>query len=290
MASVFKTPEGERAVREHCFEMIRQWPSPTHHRLATREGETFVTEVGPRDAPAVLLLHGTAANSAMWSSGITGWSRRLRLLAVDIIGDAGMSAPSRPPMHTDAHALWLDDVLEALSLNAVAIIGISLGGWIALDYASRRPHRVERLVVINPGGVGRPRNVLLWALPLLMLGKWGRHKMMEKIAGKVDPDSSGDLSAAAEFTSLIFKHFKPRTASLPQFGDEALERISMPLLAILGGKDVFIDAQDARLRLEAHAKNLTVRFLPDAHHFVPGQEATIEAFLANPAAPVSGGR
>jgi len=290
VTSVFKTPAGERAVKEHCLEMLRRWPSTTQHRLGSREGETVVTEVGPRNGPAVLLLHGTASNSAMWSSNIEGWSRRLRLLAVDIIGDAGMSAASRPALDTEAHALWLDDVLDGLALDTVAIVGISFGGWIALDYASRRPNRVERLVVINPGGVGRPKNVLLWALPLLMLGRWGRRKMMEKIAGKFEPDSPGELSAAAEFTSLIFKHFRPRTASLPQFSDRTLERLEMPLLAILGGKDVFIDARDARLRLQAHAKNLTVRFLPEAHHFVPGQDAAIEAFLTAPVALESEGR
>lgn len=51
----------------------------------------------------------------------------------------GHQSPSRPLMDTAAHVRWLDDVLPALSLNAVSIVGISLGDWIALDDASRGP-------------------------------------------------------------------------------------------------------------------------------------------------------
>ncbi|RCS25698.1 alpha/beta hydrolase [Phyllobacterium salinisoli] len=280
MTSSYRTRAGEIAIQESYLQLLDRWPAPNQrHRVSTGEGETFVIESGPKEAPPVLLLHGTASNSAMWLGDVSGWSRHLRVFAVDIIGDAGFSAASRPPLDSDAHARWLDDVLAALSLERVSLVGISLGGWLALDFATRRPQRVEKLVVINPGGVGRPRNVLLWALPLLMLGGWGRRKMMERIAGKPSGDPSPERDAAAGFTELVFKHFRPRTASLPQFSDEALSRLTMPVMAILGGKDAFIDAPGARARLEAHVDDLKISFLPDAHHFIPGQGPQIEAFL-----------
>ncbi len=281
MTSLYKTPAGEKAVQECYLELLERWPVPNRrHRIPTREGETYVVESGPEEAPVVLLLHGTASNSAMWLGDVPAWSRRLRVFAVDIIGDAGFSASSRPPLDTDAHARWLDDVLAALSLDGVSLVGISLGGWLALDYATRRPERVEKLVLINPGGVGRPKNVLLWALPLLMLGGWGRRKMIERIAGRPGADPSPEHAAAAGFAELIFKHFRPRTASLPQFSDEALKRLAMPVMAILGGKDAFIDASGARRRLEAHVGDLKMSFLSDAQHFIPGQGPQIEEFLA----------
>lgn len=237
-------------------------------------------ESGPVDAPAVVLLRGTASNSAMWLGDVAGWTQCFRVFAVDIIGDAGLSAFNRPPLDADAHALWLDDVLAGLSLQRTSLVGISLGGWLALDYATRRPERVQKLVVINPGGVRQPRNVLIWALPLLMFGRWGRRKMMERIAGAPSGSPSPDAAEATTFFELIFRHFRPRTATLPRFEDAALDWLSMPVLAIIGGKDVLIDAPGTRTRLEAHVHDLTVSFLPGAHHFVPGQALKIEAFLA----------
>jgi pimeloyl-ACP methyl ester carboxylesterase len=281
MNSAFRTPEGARAVHDSYEQLLQRWPSPSRrHLVPTSAGETFVIESGPVDAPPVVLLHGTASNSAMWLPDVAGWTRRLRVFAVDIIGDAGLSASNRPALDTDAHARWLDDVLAALSLQRTSLVGISLGGWLSLDYATRRPERVQKLVVINPGGVGRPRNVLIWALPLLMLGPWGRRKMMQRITGAQSGAPSPDQAEAATFFELIFSHFRPRTATLPRLEDDALDRLSMPVLAIIGGKDVFIDALGTRARLEAHVHHLTVSFLPNAHHFIPGQSSTIEAFLA----------
>lgn len=53
----------------------------------------------------------------------------------------------------------------------------------------------------------------------------------------------------------------------------------MPVMAILGGKDVFIDTEETRRRLEATVDRLTLRFDPDGHHFMPGQTEPILRFL-----------
>ncbi len=54
-------------------------------------------------------------------------------------------------------------------------------------------------------------------------------------------------------------------------------------MAILGGKDVFIDSPGAKRRLEQHVPRLTMRYLPDGHHFMPGQTEAVIEFLAVPA-------
>lgn len=86
-------------------------------------------------------------NAAIWINDAALFSRNFRVLAVDLIGAAGFSAPSRPPIGSDAYALWLDDVLDGLNIRSAMFAGISLGGWMALDYAIRRAERVDRLGV-----------------------------------------------------------------------------------------------------------------------------------------------
>ena len=114
---------------------------------------------------------------AAWPIQRCGWAtsrpgpKHFRVYAVDIIGEAGFSAPSRPPLASEAHALWLDDVMQALSLTRASMVGVSLGGWLALDYATRRPERVESVVVLCPGGVGRQKmRIVFKTVPLRMLG------------------------------------------------------------------------------------------------------------------------
>ena len=132
MTRIYKSAEGERAVRERYLEFLKYWPVPNQQlRVPTREGETFIVACGDENAPPLVLLHGAAANSAMWMGDVAAWAAHFRVYAVDLIGEAGLSAPSRPPLASEAHALWLDDVMQALSLARASIVGrvAAAGGW-----------------------------------------------------------------------------------------------------------------------------------------------------------------
>src|SRR6476660_10488411 len=107
MARIYKSTEGQRAVRERYLTILKRWPVDNQQfRVPTREGETFIIACGDAKAPPVLLLHGSAANSAMWMGDIAAWAPHFRLYAIDTIGEAGLSASSRPPLGSDAHARW----------------------------------------------------------------------------------------------------------------------------------------------------------------------------------------
>jgi pimeloyl-ACP methyl ester carboxylesterase len=291
MSGIYRSADGARAVEELYRAFLARWPVPNEQlRLDTREGETFVVACGPPEAPPLLLLHGSAANSAMWMGDVAAWAEHFRVYAVDMIGEAGLSAPSRPPLASERYAWWLDDVLCALDVGgAVSIVGVSLGGWLALDYATRRPDRVERMALLCPGGVGRLKvGVLIAALALVPLGRWGRRTAMRLVLGEV-PDAPGD------YVMLVNKHFKPRKA-VPLFADDTLRRLSVPTLVIVGGRDRLLDSAGTKRRLEDIAGAgrsglrggparqsgiVTVRLLPDAGHLILGQTGSVLEFLSS---------
>jgi pimeloyl-ACP methyl ester carboxylesterase len=280
MKSIYKSAEGERAVRERYIKFLHSWPAPNRQlRIPTREGETFVVECGLEDAPALILLHGASGNAAMWLADVATWAEHFHVFAIDVIGDAGLSAPSRPPLASAAHALWLDDVMHGLSIERASFLGISNGGWLALDYATRRPERVENLVVFCPGGVVRAKNILIKVLPLLLLGKWGARKVREKIIGRTPANASKAQQLFADFIALIFQHLRPRTERHPVLTDDQLKRLTMPVLAILGGRDVIFDSLAIQRRLEQTLPHAEIRFIPDAGHFIPRQTQAVLDFL-----------
>lgn len=259
---------------------MKHWPTACEQlRVPTREGETFVVVSGPVDAPPLLLFQGSGGNTALWMSDGGAWAAHFRVYAVDMIGEPGLSAPSRPPLDGDAHALWLDDVLRELSLTRVSMVGVSLGGWLALDYATRRPESVERLVLLCPSGVGRQRGDFLFkALPLLLLGAWGRRRLTRMLVAR--PEGGAPIDPrVAQLVSLVQKHFRPRRARVPIFGDAALARLAMPVLLVVGGRDVLLDSAETKRRLERGAPRATVRFLPEAGHVLFGQTIPILEFL-----------
>jgi pimeloyl-ACP methyl ester carboxylesterase len=179
------------------------------------------------------------------------------------------------------YSLWLDEVLRGLSVDRTAIVGVSLGGWLALDYATRRPERVERVAVLCPGGIGRQKVGILFAMiALRMCGAWGKRKLRELILGRPPADPTPPVRAFMNFVSLIQEHFRPRRVKLPVFSDDALRRLDMPVLAIVGARDVLLDSAETKSRLERHVPQAEVVFLPETGHFIPGQAGRVLAFLS----------
>ncbi|MEV4416550.1 alpha/beta fold hydrolase [Catellatospora sp. NPDC049609] len=288
MTAIYRTEAGGQQVRERYVEALRAWPVPAEHRrVPTREGETFVVVCGPEQAPPVLLCHGSSTNTAMWISDVASWAQHFRVHAVDMIGEPGLSAPSRPPLDSEAYADWLDDVLEGLGLTQAAMVGASLGGWLALDYAIRRPHRVSSLALLCPGGVGRQK----WgwigkALLLKPFGLWGQRRTLRTVAGLDMAGAEGFLDGMA----LTFRHFQPRKEPLPVFPDDALRRLTVPMLVIAGDRDAMLDSRDTARRLAAAVPHATVHLLPGVGHSVVGQTEPILAHLRQATAPADAER
>ncbi|MFE0381496.1 alpha/beta fold hydrolase [Streptomyces inhibens] len=277
MSTIYKSEAGASEIQRRYREELRTWPVPAEHmRVPTREGETFVVVSGPEDAPPVLLLHGSGANTTMWRDDITSWARHFRTYAVDLIGEPGLSAPSRPPLASDAYALWLDEVLEGLGITSASIVGISLGGWLALDYATRRPERVTRLALLCPGGLGRQKvGWLVKALLLRPFGRWGMRRSARKVAGLDTPLDRRIL----DHLVLTFTQFKPRTERLPVFSDDALGRLTMPVLVTVGGRDAMFDSEETARRVRQCVPQATVNLLPEVGHAILGQTDSVLAFL-----------
>jgi len=278
MTAIYRTAAGGRAVEQRYREILRLWRVPSEQRtIPTREGDTFVVACGPPDAPPLLLLHGSAANTAMWLGDVARWARDFRVYAVDVIGEPGLSAPSRPPLASEAYALWLDDVLQALAVPRVSVVGVSLGGWLALDYAIRRPATVDRLALLCPGGIGRQKwGVLVAALLLVPFGRWGLRTTLRLAAGATPPVTAPDFT---DYLLLIHAHFRPRRDRLPTFGDDALRGLRMPMLVIVGGRDRMLDSSGTRTRLARAVPQTTIRLLPEAGHVLLGQSSAVHDFL-----------
>lgn len=289
-ADIYRSTEGARAVQERYRELLDLWPVPNQQRtIPTRAGPTFVISSGPEDGPAVLALQGSAANTARWLPDIGHWARHLRIHAVDPIGEPGLSGPARPPMKSDAYSQWLDDVLLGLGLSRASLIGVSRSAWIVTDYATRHPDRVNSLVLLAPAGIGHAKlGILLRSVLLRPFGAWGHRRLLRSVVGPprvtVDggtarPDPTGWQAQLPGLTMLIFQHFQQSRQRIPLFTDESLRQLTMPVLAVVGGRDVIFDSRETAHRLTQNATRATIRFLPDAPHVLPDQTTPVLEFL-----------
>jgi len=280
MSSIYKTEGGRDAVLTRYRSILEQWPvEKTEHHVETDFGSTFVIECGRSDAPPLILLHGSVSNSFAWMGEVDKLTQSHRVFAIDLIGEAGFSAPNRPSYESGAYPKWLEEILDRLELGRVSIVGMSLGGWMALSFATNHPDRVSHLSLLCPGGVVRESGSFLFkALFYMLLGEWGKTRIFKLVNGGRLPNSSG-MEDAYEFMSLINEHFKPRTAKLSLFTDEALERLTMPVQVIFGENDALIPPKGTIDRLSEFVMKLDAHLLPEIGHVVVGQSERIAGFL-----------
>jgi pimeloyl-ACP methyl ester carboxylesterase len=229
--SIYKSPAGERAIIAWYDALLARWPVPcTTLNVASRYGTTFVIASGNESALPLILLHGAGSNSAMWAGDVGEYSRHYRVYAVDLLGEPGKSASIRPDWNSPAYVEWLGDVLDALKVERAILIGLSQGGWTALKFATSRPERVDKLVLLTPGGITPDRiSFALRAISLSFLGQWGIGRINRMVFGPQPIPAEVN-----EVATLIMTHFKPRIGVLPIFSDEELQRLTMPTLLLIG--------------------------------------------------------
>jgi pimeloyl-ACP methyl ester carboxylesterase len=261
---IYKSEAGARLLRERYLEALKSWPVPRDEvRVPTPEGETFVLVSGPESAPPLVLLHGSGSTSAEWAPRIPALIERFRVYAVDVIGEPGMSAETRPPLGSDRYARWLDAVLDHFGVSRAAFLTSSFGGWLALDYATRRPERVTALALRCPIGLGpMKKGFVVKAVFLSLLGERGRRK---SVAGTV---GEPETSPIVEHQLLVSANYRYRTGPFPVFGDAALGRLTMPVYAVAGSEDAMVDSATTKRRLEA--AGAVVDLVPGAGHSFPG--------------------
>ena len=110
--------------------------------------------------PAILLIHGIGDNSTTWSTVQTKLAQRFTVIAPDLLGH-GQSDKPRADYSVAAYANGMRDLLSVLDIDEVTVVGHSLGGGVAMQFAYQFPQLVERLILVGAGGVTKDVNVAL---------------------------------------------------------------------------------------------------------------------------------
>lgn len=280
MENIYKSEVGKQEVLGQYRKILASWPVENHqYEVETSLGSTFVIESGSKDNPPLILLHGSVSNSYTWYGDVVSLSKTHNVYAVDIIGEAGLSAPSRPSYESGAYPLWLNETIDALGLNTCSIVAMSLGGWMALSFATTYPDKVDNLVLLCPGGLAPEKASFLWkAIFFSLLGKWGQLQTLKLVGGSVVSSSSG-FEADLTLSAQTFKHFKPRTAKMPILSEQSLSKLTMPILMLFGDSDQLIPADKSIQRLKQLAQHANIELLPDTGHLIVNQTELILKFL-----------
>lgn len=109
----------------------------------------FDGPAGSADAEPLVLLPGTQSGAPMWAANIPSLVEAHTVYVIDLLGQPGMSVQSRPIASHEEEAAWLAQVISQIP-GEPAVVGHSLGGWLALNLAVHEPDAVSKVIVLDP--------------------------------------------------------------------------------------------------------------------------------------------
>jgi pimeloyl-ACP methyl ester carboxylesterase len=274
------TPDASRASLEAAY------AKPPSTFLTVDGVRLHLRDTGPRDAPALIMLHGFGSSLHTWEPWAEALSPQHRVIRFDLPG-FGLTGPDPTGDYSDTRATKiLADLMDALHVSRATIIGNSLGGKIAWQFAAAYPDRVARLVLISPDGYESPGfeygkkaevPAVIRVLPYMLKSFLVR---MNLVPAYADPARLTDAVVTRYRDMMIAPGVRrAMIARMEQVElqppEPMLHRIRAPTLLLWGEQDGMIPFANAQNYLKAIPGAKLVAY-PDLGH-VPFEEAPAEA-------------
>ena len=252
---VFRTPDTDPAA------MRAKYGGPPSQFIDLGGGLTVhLRDTGPRDAPAIVLLHGSNADLHTWDRWAALLDKRFRVIRYDQPGH-GLTGPNPTGGYgAEAFADVADRVVTKLGLNHFTLAGNSMGGGIAWHYALAHPQKLDALVLVDASGRPFPAN---HSLPLGF--RIAQTPIINRVMTIITPrslvadtlrDSYADkkLATDAEIDRYweMLRYPGNRLATIERFNARPdfatpvrLHALNMPVLILWGDTDRLIPTADA---------------------------------------------
>ena len=240
------------------------------------DGGTLYFEAAGSGAP-VILIHGGNLDRRMWDDQFALLQKQFRVIRYDARG-YGRSSPADEPFaaHDDLAALFRE-----LRLTRASLVGLSLGGRIAMDFALAHPEMVDRLVLAAPGisgGKWAQDGDTLWIAEAIAAGRRGDSVGVALawlksayIASALKPPAQAErlrqisVDNARYWMGIVRHRDVEREATPPAAG--RLRELKAPILLLVGGGDTpFI--MDVARAIIAEAPNVRRVDLPGIGHMI----------------------
>ena len=240
--------------------------------VPTTFGTVRVYRFDGRPGRPVMLLPGRNASTPMWAENLPGLLAHRTVYCVDLLGEPGMSVQDAPLSGADDQSRWLEEVLSGLGLDSVHLMGVSFGGWSAVNHAVRHPGRVASLALLDPvlTFAPIPLPTMLAFIPMGLPGVPGalRRRILRWISGGADVEESEPVFVLIDAGTADFELHQPAPTL---FSPAQLRGLQVPVLAIIAGRSVIHDARRAASTARKLLRHGQVEVWDGASHALTGE-------------------
>jgi pimeloyl-ACP methyl ester carboxylesterase len=258
------------------------WPQPCEEfdiETATATTRVHAYRPHPGGEPVVLLT-GAGGNASNWYPHVAALAQDGPVYGIDMPGDANPSVPRAPMTPPASCAAWLDELLGKLSDRPAHLVGLSYGGWVAMNQAIRAPARVASITLLDPAGLTRLDARFWWWLTISGLASLTPMPLRRHLARWLDSPAMVE----PELMTLMWAAIRGYRAE-PKFpgilADGELRAITVPALLITGARSALITPAQARDRasLMPHAQVAVVSGSHGGFHRIDELNDRIAAFI-----------
>lgn len=208
-------------------------------------------------------------SSAHLISELALLSEEFYLIAPDIPGQSVKGLPLRLSYKGNSHSAWLKEILDGLNLQDVHVLGVSLGGFIARQFASIYPERVLSLTLIVPAGIVQGsliKGFSRMALPMIMYKLRSNENNLRRLVNNLITTWDEDW---ANYLGDSFNDFSPDFKIPPLATDEELKKLTMPCLIIGAENDISFPGNEVIMRSKNLIPNVETELIKGSRHSPP---------------------
>ncbi|WP_241843198.1 alpha/beta fold hydrolase [Agromyces albus] len=218
-----------------------------------------------------MLLPGRASGSPMWADNIPELQQLRTVYTLDLLGEPGASIQDRPIENDAEQAQWLHEAIAELPDREVNLLGVSIGGWTAMNLAIHQPEKVTSVTLLDPAvtfaDIAPEAVVRSIPASVAWFPKSWRDDFNSWTAGGAPVD---DSPIAAMIESGM-QHYALKLPAPARFAESAVADVRMPVLVIMAGKSVMHDSAAAAEFADRTLHDGTVLVYEDASHAINGE-------------------
>ncbi|MDQ6755203.1 MAG: alpha/beta fold hydrolase [Actinomycetota bacterium] len=257
----------ETFQRKYVETLHRLWPVPFRTEdVATRSGTVRVYRSGPRGTLPIVLLGGPGGFAASWYKNAGALSLGREVIAVDPLGELGLSVQTAAVETAEDAVGWLDELLTATGSQGGHLVGSSTGAWLALNHQLQTGQGASALTLIEPPGLQPQRAyfgcwLLAGKLAARLPGGLRQRAARRLRNGALADRELGRLARAGD-------GFRRRLPAPGLLADRQLAAVRIPTTLLLGEHSAQYDRTAVLGRLEGTAPGIHAETVPGTGHAV----------------------
>lgn len=222
-------------------------------------------------AEPLVLLPGRAAASPVWADNIPALLRIRSVYTIDLLGEPGLSIQQRPIETPRDHAQWLHEVLLGLPEPRFHLLGLSFGGWTAVNLATHRPEKVASLILLDPVLVFADLSPALILRSIPASVRWFPKSWRDSFASWTANGAPVEDVPVARMIEAGIQAYVLKLSAPRRISERQLAKLDTPTLALLAGASRMHDAAKAADLARRALPRATVVVYPHASHAINGE-------------------